>query len=85
MSVPEGMEEVPMEQVGPPAVETVIRSAAVNVRKMDTPEGPITFLTFFTPVMAYTYQLDYEGAKAVSDALRPSEIVPVRTMPPELK
>ncbi len=82
--ITDGMEEVPME-IGIPPIEEVCRAAAINVRKMDTSQGQLTFLQFITPFKMYTFQLDHAGAEALSDAVRPSKIIPATVLPTGFK
>lgn len=70
-----------------PAVEEIVREAALSVQKIPTQEGGlVTLLRFITPFKLYTFQLDERGAELLSNAVRPSKVIPatLADLPPGL-
>lgn len=61
------------QQVVPP--EEIVRPSGFGVRKMDSPVGTRIILTFVTPFKNYTFDLDEEAAKVLSENVLPSPIV----------
>lgn len=85
---PNNVEEVDVPERMPlPPVEELVRQAAVNINRFDTPNGPVTILQFITPFKIYSFQLDNKACEGISDALRPSKIVPATLLdlPPGAK
>lgn len=75
----EEVQEVPVPEklnlpFPPPPIEEVVHFAHLNVNKVQTPQGTLTLLQFLTPFKTYTFKLDDDAAKLVSDAIRPSGI-----------
>ena len=67
VEVPEAPQFIPPEEV--------VRQAAFAVRKIDTPQGRLTVLTFQNPFKHYTFNLDDDGCRALAEAVQPSPIV----------
>jgi hypothetical protein len=66
--------EVPQAPIMIPP-EEVVKQAGFSVRKLDTPQGTMSILTFFNTFKHYTFSFDDDGAKALAEALQPSPIV----------
>lgn len=74
----EGIGEVEEVDISPPMMlppEEVVKQAGFTVRKIDTPQGTMTILTFMNPFKHYTFNFDDQGAKALAEAIQPSGIV----------
>lgn len=70
------IEEVPHTPVPAqfePPIEEVIKTAGINVRKVN---DEITLLAFITPFKQMTFVLDHEACKFVAEQLNPSKIIP---------
>jgi hypothetical protein len=67
--------EVPTEAPIMMPPEEVVKQAGFGVRKLDTPQGTMTILTFVNTFKHYTFNFDDAGARALAEALQPSPIV----------